>query len=291
MGERDAGQVASVRGVTCLVAEPTEEPCARSPQCPARSFAATDVESIAKVMETIIALVLAVACGYLCGSIPVGLITAKLVAGVDLRTVASGNIGATNVARVCGWKWALFVLALDAAKGALPAFFVPRVSHALFSSLSQRILITDLTVVVGLAAILGHMFPVWLGFRGGKGGATGLGVGAVLAPKAVLVAALLYVVIVAVTRYSSLGTLTGTLGYLVTYLATTPEPWGRTHRTVTVFLLLAAALIFVRHRANIGRLLRGQEHRLNFGRRATSPAGAPGAQEAGGTTASEQAAR
>lgn len=227
--------------------------------------------------------------GYLCGSIPFGLITARLVAGVDLRTVASGNIGATNVARVCGWRWALLVLCLDALKGAVPTYVLPRLlAPAPAGSTQSGLLFRDLMVLVGLAAILGHMFPVWLKFKGGKGGATGLGVGAVLAPKAVIVAACAYVVVVGVTRYSSLGTLTGTFAYVATYLFTVPDPFGRTHRTVTAFILVAAALIVFRHRANIQRLLRGQEHRLDFSRRRKndgSPAARP---ESGGPPANRE---
>lgn len=202
--------------------------------------------------------------GYLCGSIPFGLITARLVAGVDLRTVASGNIGATNVARVCGLKWAVFVLVLDALKGAVPALMIPRLLVPSDEGSDSWFLARDIMVLAGMAAILGHMFPVWLKFKGGKGGATGLGVGAVLAPKAVLLAACVYVLVVAVTRYSSLGTLTATATYVAAYFALTPAPFAREHRTVSFFILVAAVLIVFKHRANIARLIRGQENRLDF---------------------------
>ncbi len=205
------------------------------------------------------------AVGYLCGSVPTGLLVARAVAGVDLRQYASGNIGATNVARVCGWRWGVAVLAIDALKGAVPTLALPWLVLRLVPSVGVFAQ-ADLPVLVALSAILGHMFPVWLRFRGGKGGATGLGVGAVLAPKAVLVAAVCYVLVVAVTRYSSLGTLTGTAGYIASYLFFTPSPFAREHRTVTWFLFFAAVLILYKHRHNIRRLLSGAEHRLEFGR-------------------------
>ena len=216
-------------------------------------------------MTTTVVLAIAACCvGYFCGSVPTGLLVARSVAGVDLRTYASGNIGATNVARVCGWRWGLAVLLLDALKGAVPALLVPWIVGSWWPE-KRLLAASDLPVLVGLSAILGHMFPVWLRFKGGKGGATGLGVGAVLVPKAVLVAASCYVVVVALTRYSSLGTLTGTAAYVGTYLYLTPEPFAREHRSVTAFLALAVVLIVYKHRHNIRRLMSGTEHRLDFG--------------------------
>ncbi len=217
-------------------------------------------------MTTLIWIAIAAALiGYLSGSVPIGLLVARWVAGVDLRQYASGNIGATNVARVCGWKWGVAVLTMDALKGAIPTLAVPVLAAQLMPT-ADLFARADLPVIVGLSAILGHMFPVWLRFKGGKGGATGLGVGAVLAPKAVLVAAACYIIMVALTRYSSLGTLTGTAAYLVSYLLLTPAPLAREHRTVTGFLFLAAVLIAYKHRHNVRRLLAGTEHRLDFGR-------------------------
>ena len=111
---------------------------------------------------------------YLAGSVPFGLVIARIVSGEDIRSQGSGNIGATNVARVLGAKWGVMVLVLDAIKGALPTALIPM----LLSFDSTEIGHTG--VLCGLMAIVGHMFPVWLGFRGGKGVATALGVVCVL---------------------------------------------------------------------------------------------------------------
>jgi acyl phosphate:glycerol-3-phosphate acyltransferase len=130
-------------------------------------------------------LALAVAAAYVIGSIPFGLLIAKYGHGVDVRRHGSGNIGATNVGRVLGKKWGVVCLVLDALKGLLPTLLLPRV-------IPRPLLPEDwlglATVLCGAAAITGHVFPVWLGFRGGKGVATGAGVAAVVCWQAALAA-------------------------------------------------------------------------------------------------------
>jgi glycerol-3-phosphate acyltransferase PlsY len=184
-----------------------------------------------------------VVAGYLLGSIPFGLLVARL-RGVDLRAVGSGNIGATNVARALGKPTGLAVLALDAIKGFAPTFA------------AARALGDDAACAAGLAAILGHILPVWLRFRGGKGVATGLGVFAALAPVAAGISVACYAVVVAATRLSSLGSLVGATALLVGMVVT-----GRT----PLVLGLGAAvwlLIVVKHRGNIRRLIRGEETKV-----------------------------
>jgi glycerol-3-phosphate acyltransferase PlsY len=214
------------------------------------------------------------ALGYLSGSIPFGLLIACWACGVDPRLHGSGNIGATNVARLCGWRWGLLVLLLDSAKGALPTWAAGQLGQVLLErshgpSVAST-LVSQLDVAAGAGAILGHLFPVWLGFRGGKGGATGLGVGVVLAPVAAAAAATAYLVVLVGLRYSSLGTLTATVIYVVTYLLgqrqlVAPESWAR-----TLAIVSAAVLIFWKHR-NIRRLWRGEEKRLVLWSRGTPP--------------------
>lgn len=193
---------------------------------------------------------LLVAAGYLCGSIPFGVLLARLVAGVDVRTVGSGNIGATNVARAGGKKLGLAVLLLDSAKAIAPIL----VARALLAGEPRAEL---WTVLVALAAFCGHLFPVWLGFKGGKGVATGLGIFAVLSPWAAVGGIVAYAVAYGATRVSSVGSLAGTavcmLGTFVAYGWASPVPWAG---------LALAALIVVRHRENIRRLLRGDEKRI-----------------------------
>jgi acyl phosphate:glycerol-3-phosphate acyltransferase len=188
------------------------------------------------------AVVLVVA-GYLLGSIPFGLLVAR-ARGVDLRAVGSGNIGATNVARALGKTWGIVVLALDALKGFAPTFYAARTVGA------------DVACLVALAAILGHVLPVWLRFRGGKGVATGLGVFVALAPVAAAIAVACYAAVVALTRLSSLGSLVGASALLAGMAATGSPP--------SVLGLGGAVwvIIVVKHRANIRRLIRGEESKV-----------------------------
>lgn len=189
---------------------------------------------------------------YLCGSIPIGLMIVRAVAGVDLRTVGSGNIGATNVGRAAGKTWAVIVLLLDALKGAGPTLAGPW--------LAPEILPQTVQVVAGSAAILGHMFPIWLGFRGGKGVATALGVIAVLSPPATTAAALAFAITFAATRIVSLGSLLAAVTFGAVQLwQLRPHYFNVEHRALAIFSIAIPLLVIVRHLGNIARLLRGEE--------------------------------
>jgi glycerol-3-phosphate acyltransferase PlsY len=180
---------------------------------------------------------LAVLGAYLAGSVPFGLFVTRLVSGRDVRAVGSGNIGATNVARAAGLTAALSTLVLDALKGFLPAFFASKSADS-----------TVLGAACGIAAVVGHCFPVWLRFRGGKGVATGLGVALALAPLAALLGAAMWLVAYAVARISSVGSLAGAAAALLYAGATASRP--------AFFAMTAiACLIAVRHRDNVARLL------------------------------------
>lgn len=193
---------------------------------------------------------------YFCGSIPFGLMIVRAVAGVDLRTIGSGNIGATNVGRAAGMKWAAIVLLLDALKGAGPTWAAPWLAERLGLSWSP----STAQVLGGTFAILGHMFPVWLGFRGGKGVATALGVISVLSPGATAAAALSFAGVVAMTRIVSLGSLAGAAAFGVVQLWLLRGQFGNAdNRAELIFSIAAPTLIFVRHAGNIARLLRGKE--------------------------------
>ena len=193
---------------------------------------------------------LLVAAGYLLGSIPWGVLLTRLTTGVDVRTVGSGNIGATNVARAGGKKLGIAVLLLDAAKAIVPVL----ATRALLRGSPREEL---WTVAVALAAFVGHLFPVWLGFKGGKGVATGLGIFIVLSPWAALAGIITYAVAYGVSRISSVGSLAGTavctLGTFVAYGWTSPISWAG---------VALAVLIVVRHQENIRRLVRGDEKRM-----------------------------
>lgn len=183
---------------------------------------------------------------YLFGAIPFGLLVAKLLAGVDVREAGSGNIGATNVARSAGkWLGALTLL-LDAAKGAAPVLIADRILH-----------LDDVWLVAtGFAAVLGHVFPIYLRFRGGKGVATGLGVFLALSPFSTLIAVGVFALVYAASRFVSLGSLTGA----VTLTVATWFIDGR--REVSALALLVTLLVIVRHRGNIRRMLERREQGL-----------------------------
>jgi glycerol-3-phosphate acyltransferase PlsY len=184
--------------------------------------------------------------GYLAGSIPFGVLVTRWARGVDVRAEGSGNIGATNVARVAGKKLGVLVLALDALKGALPVVValqvMPESPHA--------------HVSVGFAAFLGHCYPVWLKLKGGKGVATALGVLLVLVPLAALAGAVVYGLVLATTRMSSLGSLTAG----VTAVATSYFTAGAVEYAMLSGILFA--FMIWTHRSNIRRLLRRTERRF-----------------------------
>lgn len=200
---------------------------------------------------------------YLAGSVPFGWFIARLVAGVDIRQAGSGNIGATNVGRVVGRKWGLLVFVLDALKGLLPTLLLPRtVPSAIVGAGAAH-----LGVCCGLGAILGHIFPVWFRFRGGKGGATGLGVGSVLAPHAMLGGLAAWIVVVLITRFVSVGTMLAGVVAAVVHFGRVEQPFDARHWSLSLFMLFAVALIIARHRSNIGRVFHGTERKLQLGKK------------------------
>ena len=183
--------------------------------------------------------------GYLFGSIPFALLVSRGLAGVDVRRAGSGNVGSANVLRTSGVATALLVVVLDMAKGAGSVLLADRWSAA-----------ASTPAVAGLAAIVGHVYPIWLRFRGGKGVATACGVFAVLTPWAVLPAFALFVATVWATRFVSLGSLVAALalGPIAYALAAPPASW--------LAAAGAAILIVFRHRSNVARLRAGTERRI-----------------------------
>ena len=195
-------------------------------------------------------LVLLIAVGYLLGSIPWGYWLPRWSKGVDVRQHGSGNVGAANVARVAGTRWAIAVALLDISKGTAAAL----VGLAVAGSLGA--------VVAGAAAMVGHYRPLFLGFaQGGKSVATGLGAALAVAPLAALCVALLWGTLFVATRYSSIASLSSCIAMpLLAFLFGAPPP-------VLVFLTIACTAVIVFHRKNVGRLIRGTEHRFGFSRR------------------------
>ena len=217
---------------------------------------------------------LIVVSSYLLGSIPFGYILVRIFHGEDVRQSGSGNIGATNVARKSPVLGAITLL-LDAAKGVaavLVAVDLVRLSsmgwiyseaawYATSEPLSPagRSLLMTRAALAAFFAIVGHMFPIWLKFRGGKGVATALGAFALLAPKAVLVAAAVFFVVVIIFRYVSLGSIIADASFPI--LAWIFHEYGNSAGAL-LFMSLSSLLIIARHHANIRRLLTGTENRF-----------------------------
>ena len=172
--------------------------------------------------------------GYVIGSLPLGYLLAQRVKGIDLRHAGSGNVGAANVYRTSGLLIAIAVMLADVAKGAAAVLAIGTAGPAAVAS--------------GVAAVFGHVYPVWLGFRGGKGVATASGAFAVLAPMSTLLAAVVFVFTVARTRFISLGSIVATaLLPAIEWVVAGP-------RAVAVGATIAAGLILFRHRGNMVRL-------------------------------------
>ena len=188
---------------------------------------------------------------YLLGAIPTSYWVVRLVKGQDLRTLGSGNLGATNLYRVLGWRFAVPVGLFDMLKGTVPVLLFGRLAGATAAG----------AVLLGVTAVAGHVFSVFVGFKGGKGVATGAGVVLGLAPLAVLAAFAVWAVVVRLTGYVSLGSMLAAAALPPAVWLLHPERRG----LLWLFVLLAAAVILL-HRSNIARLLAGTENR--FGRRA-----------------------
>lgn len=202
---------------------------------------------------------IAVICAaYLIGSIPFGLLAGKL-RGVDIRTRGSGNVGATNAYRTLGPAVGIVVFALDVAKGALPTLLAMNLSR-LAPPLSGPATDTWHSVVLvltGMAVIAGHNWSLYLGFQGGKGVATGAGVLLVLFPLFTAVLLIVWIIVVATTRYVSAGSIVISALFPVLVVA-----FHHGNVVYVVFSLAAAAVVLFRHRSNIGRLLAGTEPRI-----------------------------
>ncbi len=205
--------------------------------------------------------VLTVLGAYLVGGIPFGYLVARW-RGVDILRTGSGNIGATNVGRVLGRRYGVLVFILDFAKGALPTAAALALSREADPAARAELPLAGLPVFAGLAAFLGHVFPVYLRFRGGKGIATGAGVVALLLPLPAAGAIGTWLVVLAATRYVSVASLAAAVALCALRLLLTPDPFAAENRILTAFCLVAAALVFARHRGNLTRLVRGTENRL-----------------------------
>ncbi|MBX3473266.1 MAG: glycerol-3-phosphate 1-O-acyltransferase PlsY [Planctomycetes bacterium] len=204
---------------------------------------------------------------YLIGSIPFGLIAGLVLKGVDIRTVGSGNIGATNAARVIGWKWFPLVLVLDALKGFGPTALAGLLNDAGILGYSA---ILDYVIIAAVGALAGHAFSVYLKFKGGKGVATGLGVmlaitgiPATVVPVPTLCAMGVFMLVLAVFRMISASSVLATASIPFFYwLFTSPDTLQNPWRSRLIFISLACAFVVWKHRGNMRRILQGTEPRV-----------------------------
>jgi len=201
--------------------------------------------------------------GYVCGAIPFGLILTRLTGAGDLRAIGSGNIGATNVLRTGRKGLAVATMLLDLAKGAVPVLLIPLVLAAfpqfdtMPRGLNESEFIRTLTQpmhIAGLGAFLGHLYPIWLKFKGGKGVATFIGILLALHWALALIFCAIWLAAAILSRYSSLSALVATLSVPVYYLVYALPGLG--------FITVISALIYWKHRDNIGRLLQGRESKI-----------------------------
>jgi len=190
--------------------------------------------------------VLAALVGYIVGSLPLGFLITRGRRGIDLRRVGSGNVGAANVYRSAGRSLGVMVMLVDVAKGASGVLLARLVEGGA----------GEATALAGLGAVVGHVYPIWLRFVGGKGVAVACGVFALLAPLATIIAASVFVLATWMTRYVSLGSVLATLALpAVEWTRVGPEP-------VTLTATAVSALVLFRHRGNLARILQGTERRL-----------------------------
>jgi glycerol-3-phosphate acyltransferase PlsY len=195
---------------------------------------------------------------YLFGSIPTGYLLMRFFRKQDIRTVGSGNIGATNVLRSGAKGLGAATFLIDALKGVVAVLVGERIAAAAIPHIHPH----EAAALAALCAVLGHMFPIWLGLRGGKGVATAFGVFVVVAPKPALCCLALFVLVFAISRFVSLASILGAAAFPV--FAWLLEPWTRWSQSYVVFVILClvSALIVIKHRQNIQRLLAGTEYRF-----------------------------
>lgn len=205
---------------------------------------------------------------YLIGSIPNSIIISKAVSGIDIRQHGSGNAGGTNVLRVLGWKYGLIVIFLDALKGAIAVVLIARLFYGPlpFENVSPFDDFTLIQIIAGMSAVIGHIWTVFAGFKGGKGIATALGMLLTLITVDMLIAVGVFTLVVLISRYVSLGSIIAAISVPATLfirenLFHVDIPG---YSTLFPFILGITALVIFTHRKNLIRLLRGNENKISF---------------------------
>jgi glycerol-3-phosphate acyltransferase PlsY len=218
-------------------------------------------------------LVIIVVLSYLAGSIPTSIIISKAARGIDIRNHGSGNAGGTNVMRVLGWKYGLLVILLDTLKGAFAVVLIARLHFGPlpFENVSPFDDFTLVQIIAGLAAVVGHIWTVFAGFKGGKGIATALGMLLMLITVDMLIAVGIFVVVVTISRYVSLGSILAAISvpstlYIRENLFHVNIPG---YETLFPFLIGLTSLVIFTHRKNLVRLFNGNENKISFRKKST----------------------
>ena len=208
---------------------------------------------------------------YLIGSIPTSIIISKAAKGIDIREHGSGNAGGTNVMRVLGWKHGVLVILLDALKGVLAVVVVARLHYGSmpFENATPFDDFTLVQIIAGISAVVGHIWTVFAGFKGGKGIATALGMLLMIVTIDLLVAVGVFIIVVSFSRYVSLGSLAGAIAVPLTLIVrenlfhvNIPN-----YNTLLPFLIFVALLVIFTHRKNVVRILNGNESKISFSKK------------------------
>ena len=210
-----------------------------------RIFAYPKSDSMNEMMLVVLA--------YLLGSIPTSIWVSKAVFGIDIRQYGSGNPGATNTFRVLGSKWGTFVMITDISKGVIATSLYILIPFYLQNELAR----TNFMIVLGMAAVLGHIFPIWADFKGGKGVATILGMALAIQPIVALICIIVFLITLFTTRFVSLSSMLASVVFMVLILFIFNEK----ETSYRVFAIIVALMVVVTHQKNIGRLLNGKENK------------------------------
>lgn len=216
-------------------------------------------------------LIVIVILSYLVGSIPTSIIVSKMVRGIDIRDYGSGNAGGSNVFRVLGWKYGIFVIILDALKGALAVVVVARLYFGSFPFPNATPFddFTLIQIIAGVSAVFGHIWTIFAQFKGGKGIATALGFLVTIITIDMLFALAVFGLVVLISKYISLGSVTAAIS-IPFILVIRENIFGvdiSGYHTILPFTVFLAFLVIYTHRANIGRLLTGNESKISLSKK------------------------
>ena len=191
---------------------------------------------------------------YLIGSIPTSVWVSKSVFNIDIRNYGSGNAGATNTFRVLGSKWGSFVMLVDVSKGAIATSLYVLIPYYMSHELAR----TNFMIILGLVAVVGHIFPIWAEFKGGKGVATILGMAIAIQPMVAAICLMVFALTLITTRFVSLSSMLAGVAFmvLILFIFDEHEPMYR------VFAIIVALMVIITHQKNIGRLLNGTENKV-----------------------------